>query len=51
MAKTWKEALEDLGARARDILAELGIIEPEPELVPVPVRTKRPARPGEHDRR
>lgn len=38
MAKTWKEALEDMSDRAREILAELGLLPPEPELVPVPVR-------------
>lgn len=51
MAKTWKEALEELGDRAREILAELGVLPPEPELVPVPVRNKPRRRRGERDPR
>lgn len=44
MAKNWKEAIEDLGERTRRLLTELGVLSPEGELVPVPVRTRPPSR-------
>jgi hypothetical protein len=51
MGDKWKEALEELGERARNLLAELGVLEPEPELVPVPVRNRRRPRRGERPKR
>lgn len=48
MANKFTEALGELGERARELLAELGLVGPKPELVPVPVRNNpRPRRPGD----
>ncbi len=39
MPEKWVEALEDLGRRAKEWLEELGAsLNPEPELIPVPIR-------------
>jgi hypothetical protein len=39
MPEKWVEALEELGRRAKEWLEELGsTLNPEPELIPVPVR-------------
>ncbi|MEZ4322730.1 MAG: hypothetical protein R3F61_35005 [Myxococcota bacterium] len=45
MANKWVEALEQLGRRAKEWLAELeSTLNPQPELVPVPVRPTPPRR-------
>ncbi len=42
MAAKWTDALDELRRRAKEMLADLeAALNPEPELVPVPVRPER----------